>query len=103
MAADASAAVQVQLTAESSEVMEAMPGGKARDGQLQASTAEHLAHGAQPWHVGCLVCAGAVWLVASAWQIPDFHAGASELVSAPAVDRAPDGDWRRRLRPPSNV
>ncbi|MHC1479507.1 hypothetical protein ACYJW8_04595 [Frateuria aurantia] len=51
----------------------------------------------------CLVCSGGASLAATAWQMPDFFAGTVQLAVAREAGRAPAGDWRRRLRPPSLV
>ena len=54
-------------------------------------------------HVSCLLCAGAAWLGSVVPALAVQASAPAQLYTMFAVRPAPEGDWRRRLRPPSLV
>ena len=60
-------------------------------------------YGDSPSHAGCLVCTGAGWMTSAGWVVPLAAAPPDRRPADKAVAQAPEGNWRRRLRPPSLV
>ncbi len=93
-------------------LMAAAPMAMHLDGHGQASGAMggvegtmHSGHlsgaGGQAPHAGCMVCLGAVWLACQSLPLDLFSIASGQDLRDLRGGPAPDGDWRRRLRPPS--
>lgn len=85
--------------------------GSAESAHAVASRAMHVdsfsadsgPYGNSPSHAGCLVCAGAGWMASADWVVPLAALSPDRRPADKAVAQAPEGNWRRRMRPPSLV
>lgn len=93
----------VQMTGAGHQNMASMVGKHSRSGNASMSLGAHPGHDGLAAHTGCPLCAGTVFIDSRFSQLPDRGDTGETLWTDRAVGRAPEGDWRRRLRPPSLV
>lgn len=83
--------------------MASMAGKNSRSGHVEMPAGVDPGHGGLATHAGCPLCAGAAFLDSRLAQPPDRRSAGGILWTDQAARSAPDGDWRRRFRPPALV
>ena len=101
MATDITSAAQ--MAGAGYQGMAAMASKHIRSGGVEMLADVHSGHSGLAAHAGCPLCAGAAFLDSRFAQPPDRGSPGGILWTDQVARRAPEGDWRRRFRPPALV